>query len=114
MTWHRVAGIDDIAQGARSKVVVGDLELMLIHGDEGLYCIDYRCPHTGGPLGDGFQSGTTLTCPLHKWRFELTDGTHNHPGTGCPPAGVYPLKLDGEDILADLGNEPVPEPVSGA
>lgn len=32
------------------------------------------CPHLQAPLFDGTQSGESITCPWHQWRFSLTDG----------------------------------------
>jgi nitrite reductase/ring-hydroxylating ferredoxin subunit len=32
------------------------------------------CPHLDGPLFQGTQSGETITCPWHQWRFSLTSG----------------------------------------
>ena len=28
----------------------------------------------GGPLGEGYLDGTTLLCPWHAWRFDVTTG----------------------------------------
>jgi len=32
------------------------------------------CPHRGGPLADGIVGGTTVICPLHGRKFDLTTG----------------------------------------
>jgi len=102
MTWHPIGNVAEIPAGQRKQVNVAGRELMLLHTEQGIYCVDYRCPHTGGPLGDGLITGEFIVCPLHKWKFDLGDGTHNHPGVDCPPAGVYELKLSGEELLVSL------------
>ena len=104
MSWHKVADVNEISPGDRKQVTVEERPLTLIHTDEGLYCIDFTCPHTGGPLGDGELRGHFLTCPMHKWRFDLGDGTHGRRNVDCPPARVYALKREGEDILVEFNS----------
>lgn len=41
--------------------------------------LDNRCPHQGGPLGEGSIENGMLRCPWHGWDF--------HPTTGKPPGG---------------------------
>lgn len=43
------------------------------------------CTHMGADLAQGFVHGETLVCPLHGWKFNLVDGTTNHPGKGLTP-----------------------------
>ena len=40
----------------------------------GVYAVQAECPHRGGPLEAGLVGGTTLICPLHSWKFDLTTG----------------------------------------
>jgi len=101
MTWHRIATLEDLPPGSRKFADVGGKSLAIIHHDTGIWCIDFRCPHTGGPLGDGELVGDEIICPLHKWRFHLEDGSCGRRGA-CEPAGVYQLKLEGSDLLVEL------------
>jgi len=39
-----------------------------------VFACQAACPHKGGPLADGLVGGTTLICPLHGWKFDLTTG----------------------------------------
>jgi len=39
-----------------------------------LFAVQASCPHRGGPLADGLLGGTTLICPLHAWRFDVSTG----------------------------------------
>ncbi len=103
MTWHRIASLHEVEPGQRKVVQIEGKELALLHTDRGLWCIDFRCPHTGGPLGEGIIAEDEIICPLHKWKFQLCDGTHNR-GTACEPAGVYQLRAEGDDVLVELEN----------
>lgn len=101
MAWHRIARIDEIPAGGRKFADLEGHSLALIHNEAGLWCIDFRCPHTGGPLGEGVVQGDEVICPLHKWHFRLDDGTCQRRGS-CEPAGVYQLRLDGQDVMVEL------------
>ncbi len=107
MSWHRIASLYEVEPGGRKTVDVEGKALTLLHGEEGMWCIDARCPHTGGPLGSGEFVDGHVICPLHKWKFDLGSGVHQHnrkvcnPDT-CKPAGVYQLKVEGESLLVEL------------
>ena len=102
MAWHKIATLHEVAPGERKFVAIGDQKMVLVHADSGLWCIDMTCPHTGGPLGEGDFTADTITCPLHKWKFRLDDGTHNRRNVDCKPAGVYQLKVEGEDLFVQI------------
>ncbi len=36
--------------------------------------LDGRCPHKGGPLGEGVLRDGAVVCPWHWYRFDLRDG----------------------------------------
>jgi nitrite reductase (NADH) small subunit len=40
----------------------------------GVFAVQANCPHKNGPLADGLVGGTTVICPLHAWKFELSTG----------------------------------------
>lgn len=79
MTWHRVAALDELAEG-RAKTVTAGLRTVCLTRFEGTYgALDNHCPHQGGPLGEGTIEGCWLRCPWHGYDF--------HPLTGEPPDG---------------------------
>lgn len=41
-----------------------------------------ECPHKKGPLSEGIVSGNTVTCPLHNWGVDLSNGEAMAPDTG--------------------------------
>ena len=83
--------------------------LCLSHFDGQWAAMDNRCPHQGGPLGEGsIERGVDdkcwIRCPWHGWDFD--------PLTGAPPGGhedtgqkVYPVKLKGKDVYVGLAPE---------
>lgn len=55
------------------------------------YATQAECPHRQGPLADGLLGGTTLICPLHTWKFDLTTG-RTLTGEHC--LKTYPVRVD--------------------
>jgi len=82
--WHKVAELDELPTGRVKTVTVGTKSLALVHYQDQYAAMDNRCPHQGGPLGEGgIEEGVDgecwLRCPWHGWDF--------HPLTGKPPGG---------------------------
>ncbi len=50
----------------------GDMALYRAEGE--VFCAQAFCPHLEGPLFEGSQAGTVVTCPWHQWRFDLHSG----------------------------------------
>ncbi|HEY3302676.1 MAG TPA: Rieske (2Fe-2S) protein [Candidatus Binatia bacterium] len=61
------------AEGAK-LVALDQRELAIIaHGGK-YYAVENSCPHKGGPLGLGQVKNGVITCPWHRFRFELESG----------------------------------------
>ncbi len=56
-----------------------------------VFAVQAACPHKGGPLADGLLGGSTLVCPLHAWKFELTTGAAVVGDCGLK---TFPVHLD--------------------
>lgn len=69
-----VGRAEELPEGARKTVQVGDDEIALFNVGGCLYAVENRCPHRGGPLGEGDLQGHVLYCPLHAWSFDLRTG----------------------------------------
>lgn len=68
------ARLSEVPPGALTEVVVGGAPVVLCNVDGALHAVSAVCPHAGGPLADGHLDGTTLTCPLHGWSYDVRDG----------------------------------------
>lgn len=65
------------------------------------HALDGRCPHRGGPLGEGTLRGSIVTCPWHRWTFDVTTGRCiSHPGRDVRR---WPVTIDGDDVWVELG-----------
>jgi len=107
--WHRVAGLEEIAEGRVKSVYAGRHSIALVHFDGQYAAMDNRCPHQGGPLGEGsIEKGEGgecwLRCPWHGWDF--------HPLTGKSPGGhddkgqqTYPVEPRKDGIYVGVPEE---------
>lgn len=75
MTEKMLGPIDKIPPGEGRVYSVNGENVAVFRTRSGaLYATQAACPHRGGPLADGLIGGTTLICPLHAWKFDLTTG----------------------------------------
>lgn len=78
-TWLKVLDIDELPEGRVKPVTCGGNTVCLTRFEGQFAALDNKCPHQGGPLGEGSIEGGWLRCPWHGWDF--------HPLTGKPPGG---------------------------
>ncbi|RDH76682.1 thiamine pyrophosphate-binding protein [Mycolicibacterium moriokaense] len=75
--WHRLTDTPD--EGRVMAAVVDGRTVALTRCGGTLGALANRCPHQGGPLGEGSIEKGWLRCPWHGYDY--------HPTTGTPPEG---------------------------
>ena len=73
-TWIPVGKASDFAEGKVNALAVGEKQVALVRQGGALFALDGRCPHQGGPLGEGNVCEGALRCPWHGYDFELKTG----------------------------------------
>lgn len=100
MTWTKIAKADQVGEDEAIAVVIGDLKLALFNSGGGFHVTDNICTHQYAMLSEGYVEAGCVECPLHQARFDLKTGA-----AMCAPATqpirVYPVKVEGDDILVD-------------
>ena len=83
--------VHELPSGTMRRVSRGDLDLLLVHTDKGVFATEDRCPHMSAPLSIGILDGCIIQCPLHEGRFDLDSGDPAQMPTtgGLDPDGVY-------------------------
>ena len=72
--WVAVCRFEELTSGrGRSYEVLG-LALAIVRAGEEIVALSGRCPHAGGSIGQGWVEEGEIVCPLHRWRFRLSDG----------------------------------------
>ncbi|GAB2756539.1 thiamine pyrophosphate-binding protein [Nocardioides salsibiostraticola] len=78
-TWHKVLDADGLPDGRVTTVTVGRRTLAVTNVEGTFGAMDNKCPHQGGPLGEGSIEKGWLRCPWHGYDFS--------PCNGTPPSG---------------------------
>ena len=82
--WNEVGAIDDIPRRGARVVEVPDCNIALFRTtDDQVFALEDRCPHKNGPLSQGIVHGHKVTCPLHDWVIDLTNGEAQGNDQGC-------------------------------
>lgn len=53
LIWHKVAETGEVEEGRVKSVTAGTQSIALVHFDGQWAAMDNKCPHQGGPLGEG-------------------------------------------------------------
>ncbi len=100
----RACPVADVADGTAVRVVIEGVPVAVVRSDGEFYAIHDVCSHANVALSEGEIEGRTIECWLHGSRFDLVTGRP----TGLPatqPVPVYPVKIDGDDILVSVAKE---------
>ena len=104
--WHRVDQDDVPADGRVRSVVVDGRSVALARCGARLGALENKCPHQGGPLGEGSIEKGLLRCPWHGYDYD--------PITGQPPEGFsdgvpsYPVDERPDGVYVQLPDPPAP------
>jgi toluene monooxygenase system ferredoxin subunit len=100
MGFVKVCTLDDLWEGDMEAFEVEGQRILLVHLPGGeVRATQVECPHQQGDLTEGLLDGTTLTCPVHLWEFDVKT-CHGINPTHARLAS-YPVKLDGDDVYVD-------------
>ena len=103
----RACAVDDVEDGGALRVMIGTLPVAIVRSNGDVYAIHDVCSHANVALSEGEIDDQTIECWLHGSRFDLVTGRP----TGLPaikPVPVYPVKIDGDDVLIDVGADVPP------
>lgn len=91
--WITIGALDEIPRLGARVVKTSDDEIAIFRAaDDSVFALSNRCPHKGGPLGEGILHGHRVTCPLHNWMIELESGEAVAPDVGC--VRRYPVQVE--------------------
>lgn len=103
MRWFNLGSIERIPLGEGRTFAVAHVTIAVFRTREGaVFATSAECPHKRGPLADGIVAGSTVTCPLHGFRFELATG-RALGAAPCAAVKTYPIEVSERgDLLLQL------------
>lgn len=101
MAFVRVCATADVPPGSMLRVESGAEPVVVCNVDGAFHALDDTCTHAEWSLADGDLEGEALVCPLHNARFCARTGRVLAP-PAPDPLKVYPVRVDGGDVLVDL------------
>ena len=102
-SWVRVTSCDNIPPREGREVTIGTRRLAIFNLGERFMATENLCPHRGGPLCDGIVTGSSVVCPLHAWKIDLTSGHVVRPGAQTDACvETYPTRVIDGVVLVGL------------
>lgn len=98
--WYKALDPDELPEGRVSARTLGVHTVCMTHFEGRYAALSNRCPHQGGPLGEGSIERGWLRCPWHGWDY--------HPTTGAPPEGfgdcvpTHPVEVREDGVYVAL------------
>lgn len=107
ITWHKVLdNKNELAEKRVMTVEAGHTQVCLTHFNDTFSALNNKCPHQGGPLGEGSIENGLLRCPWHGWDFNPCGGVSEDFEDGLES---YQLKIEGAAIYVGIEEEPAHE-----
>ena len=102
--WHKVLDSkNELPEGRVMTVTAGHKDLCLSHHKGRYTALDNKCPHQGGPLGEGSIENGQLRCPWHGWDFCPHGGSSSDYDDGLE---TFELKIEEDAVFVGLEEEP--------
>ena len=102
-TWLKALEVDELPEGRVKSVTCAHQTVCMTHYKGSYAALESRCPHQGGPLGEGSIENGLLRCPWHGWDFD--------PLTGKPPGGfddgvkTFPIEVREDGVYVQFAPE---------
>jgi nitrite reductase/ring-hydroxylating ferredoxin subunit/uncharacterized membrane protein len=97
----RVMPASELTNNEPRKADMNGIPLVLVRQNERIFALLARCAHMAGPLDEGNLEGSTIRCPWHGSRYELSDGrVVEGPATVPQPCFEARIKDDWIEVRA--------------
>ena len=97
MTRPLVCRVADIPQNALKECALdGGLRLVVANADGEFFGYQAMCPHQDVALCEGLFDGSTLTCHMHLWQWDIRSGAPM--GLAEAPLERYDVTVEGDAI----------------
>ena len=101
LRWHRVLSPDELPDGRVKTVTAGVHSFAVTHFEGRYAALSNRCPHQGGPLGEGSIEKGMLRCPWHGYDYCPLDGSSPF-GDGV---ATFPIDIREDGVYVGVAPE---------
>ncbi|MFJ1754382.1 non-heme iron oxygenase ferredoxin subunit [Kitasatospora sp. NPDC088134] len=104
MSYVRACALSLLQEDVPTKVELNGVPVAIVRTDEGVFAINDTCSHANVSLSEGEVEDCMIECWLHGSSFDLRTGKPS----GLPatrPVAVYPVKIEGDDVLVSVNQE---------
>lgn len=93
--FHKILELDELPEGRVTTVNVDHHTYAVTHYNGQYGVLDNRCPHQGGPLGEGSIENGHLRCPWHGYDYDPLSGKPPPPFDDAPACFTTEVREDG-------------------
>jgi len=101
MTERVIASRSALPEDQGSVIYVGEEQIALFRAGDDVRGYANRCPHKGGPIGEGLVVDGIVTCPWHGSQFEIATGECVR-GPSPGPLEPVALAIHDDDVVVDV------------
>lgn len=101
MPFALAARLDDLKDDEPLAVEVKGEPVALYRLDGEVFATHNICTHQYALLSEGYLDGDCIECPIHQACFDIRTG-EVVSGPADMPLKVYPVRIDGSDILVEI------------
>ncbi len=101
MAWVVLGAIEAFPPGRLVSVKVAGRQLAVCNDGGEFFAAENACPHKGGPLSRGWLKGTVVTCPWHRFRFDLRRACS--VTNAAMRLRIHPLQVEDGVLRVDIG-----------
>ena len=89
--WEKALDLEELPDGRVKPITCRHMTVCMTHHEGQYAALDNKCPHQGGPLGEGSIENGWLRCPWHGWDFSPVDG--KPPGGFDDGVATFPVEV---------------------
>lgn len=94
-----VCRLEDLPAGTARHVKIGKHDIAVVRVGDEVFALSNLCRHAFAPLSEGFVDGHVLICPWHGWRYDVRDGTTDHPNADVR---TYPARVSSGEVIVTV------------
>ncbi|MEM9860037.1 MAG: thiamine pyrophosphate-binding protein [Myxococcota bacterium] len=103
--WLKVLEPGELPDGRVKTVTCGRETLCMVHHEGQYAALSNRCPHQGGPLGEGSIEKGLLRCPWHGWDYDPLTGKSPGAFEDDPGVPTFPVETREDGVYVAFEEE---------